>query len=140
MVRIYYYDDYDYGAFRYLQKYKDLINKYLNLNSNPCVHEFLVAVNDSDDVIGGVTIQKPYYCLGIIKYLVVDERYRNRGIGTKLLFEAECRLKEKGINVIFITVNPKVSRLGFYIKRGYRVLSFFKNKYGNEVFALYKVI
>ena len=124
--------------FQYRKQYFDLVSKYLGLN--PLTPEYIILAIDNGKVVGGIAIDKVYYCLAVVKYLVVDEEYRNRGIGTELLYRAEELLRMRGINVAFLTVNPKQTKASFYAKRGYRILGMFKNKYGNEVIAMYKII
>lgn len=59
---------------------------------------------------------------GFIEFLVVDERYRRRGIGKALLEELVARLALKGISEIYLEVDPRneaamklYSSLGFSV-------------------------
>ena len=124
---------------KYIREYIELIKKYNHLRAEPVIDNCFVALDDNK-VIGGISFHKAYYCIAIIKYLVVHEKYRNKGIGTKLLLEAEKCLKSDGINVAILTVNPKYSRPSFFTKRGYRILGMFVNKYGNEIITMFKIL
>ena len=123
---------------QYRKQYFDLVYKYLG--TRPLLPTYIVVAVNDNEVVGGISGNKVYYCLAIVQYLVVHERYRNKGIGTKLLQIIEDILRNEGINVVILTVNPKKTKPGFYAKRGYRILSMFKNKYGREVICFYKTL
>ncbi len=56
--------------------------------------------------------------------LAVDPDYQNHGIGTRLLDEAESRLKKKGADISSLRVSTKNKRAQkFFKERGYKVVS-----------------
>ena len=61
-------------------------------------------------VICEITLNKQAY----IWYLIVDEKYRGRGIGKKLILELEGKLKSKKIKKIFL--NSTADSKKFYEK------------------------
>ena len=61
-------------------------------------------------VICEITLNKQAY----IWYLIVDEKYRGRGIGQKLILELEGKLKSKKIKKIFL--NSTADSKKFYEK------------------------
>ena len=61
-------------------------------------------------VICEITLNKQAY----IWYLIVDEKYRGRGIGQKLILELEGKLKSKKIKKIFLNSSEESKK--FYEK------------------------
>ena len=57
---------------------------------------------------------------GQIRYMAVEESYRNRGIGSSLLLELEKRLKERGAK--YIVLNARENAVEFYRKHGYIIV------------------
>lgn len=70
----------------------------------------LIAVDDKDKVIGFIAVKKWNDAIdvgiskenGWIQIILVDRDYRNKGIGGKLLNHAESKLKESGMNQIWL--------------------------------------
>ena len=56
-----------------------------------------------------------------IRYMAVDEPYRGKGIGSKLLAELEKRIKQKGGRQI--TLNARDIAVGFYEEHGYEIVA-----------------
>ncbi len=52
-----------------------------------------------------------------IRYMAVDERYRNRGIGGEMLKELERIAREKGAK--YIVLEARENAVNFYLKNGY---------------------
>ena len=52
-----------------------------------------------------------------IRYMAVDERYRNRGIGSEMLKELERVAREKGAK--YIVLEARENAVNFYLKNGY---------------------
>ena len=83
-------------------------------------------------------------CLGVISisiiyeraeinYIVVEEKNRNKKIGTKLLTHALNLLKNKNIETVSLEVNTtnKVA-IKFYEKHGFKIKSLRKKYYGKN--------
>ncbi|KAA0012315.1 MAG: GNAT family N-acetyltransferase [Thermoplasmata archaeon] len=49
--------------------------------------------------------------------MAVDERYRNRGIGSEMLKELERVAREKGAK--YIVLEARENAVNFYLKNGY---------------------
>lgn len=79
----------------------------------------LVAVKN-DQVVGSVSIIEDSRFAFVFR-LVVRESERGRGIGTKLLAEAETILKKRGNKTVSILVDEQKAELQeYYKKRGYK--------------------
>ena len=88
--------------------------------------DYLTLVAEADGrVVGmiGATIEYAHEMdgrIGQIIALVVDEGYRNRGIGAVLLAECERWLRERGADLIIVTSNKRrVDAHRFYERLGY---------------------
>ncbi len=55
-----------------------------------------------------------------IRYMAVDERYRNRGIGSEMLKELERVAREKGAK--YIVLEARENAVNFYLKNGYVIV------------------
>ena len=89
-----------------------------------------LVATDGDEVIGMcgisamVTVHRPAP-VGRVSVMIVDEAYRERGIGAQLVAEAERRLAERGCKIIEVTSNMRRERAHrFYEKLGYERTSF----------------
>lgn len=97
---------------------------------------FIVAIEAEEIVgysVGEVEIRKKGEKTGHLMNIAVKKRYRNQGIGTKLMDEMEDRFIEKGCNLSYLEVrdsNQKAQKL--YRERGYNYVRREKNYYGNE--------
>jgi ribosomal protein S18 acetylase RimI-like enzyme len=80
---------------------------------------FLVATSDEKivgSVIGGFDGRR-----GLIYHLAVDQGYREQGIGSQLMDEAENRLRLKGcIKSYLLVTRENESAMRFYEKRGWQ--------------------
>ena len=77
----------------------------------------LVCRNDDGDLIGGLSGSTSYGWL-LVKVLWVAEKQRGRGVGSRLLAEAERRAQENGCHAAWLdTSNPDA--VPFYRARGY---------------------
>ncbi len=63
-----------------------------------------------------------------IRYMAVDEPYRGKGIGSKLLDELEKRIKQKSGRQV--TLNARENALGFYEGHGYEIVAKAHTLYG----------
>ncbi len=63
-----------------------------------------------------------------IRYMAVDEPYRAKGIGSKLLAELEKRIKQKDGRQI--TLNAREIAVGFYEEHGYEIVAKAHTLYG----------
>ncbi len=107
-------------------------DKERNLNSkierNP--NSILVASADNN-VIGNVYIVEDGW-EGFIFHLAVRQQYQGKGVGSKLIAEAEQLLRKKGVEEVALFVDSnKEDLFKYYTKRGYR-------DYGGEYKCLVK--
>lgn len=56
---------------------------------------------------------------GFIREFYINSKYRNQGLGSKLLNHAEQNLKKLGVKDIYLTSQEKDETKMFYIKNGY---------------------
>lgn len=83
-----------------------------------------------NELVGFIHALKTFECLEIIN-VVVDTKYRNKGIATKLInYLNECYLD---IEYILLEVNEKNSNaINLYNKLGFNVINIRKKYYGND--------
>jgi GNAT superfamily N-acetyltransferase len=86
----------------------------------------LIAAKQDDVLVGfcmGIVCQSLYGSCSpfmVIDDFVVNKEYRRRGIGTKLMSEAESHAIRRGCSqVIFVTENDRNDAHGFYAAQGY---------------------
>jgi len=85
-----------------------------------------VIKNESGNEIAGILAGIGYWNGLEIKILWVDENYRKKGLGTKLLQHLEKIAKEKGVTVAMLdTFDFQAEE--FYIKNGYLSIGEVKN-------------
>ena len=99
--------------------------RFSHIKQNPYYHTLLASYEGK--VVGMVGLFKGYYyemdgCYVRIVALVVDPNYRNKGIGKKLLEEAECWARNIGATGIGLNSGNRQERIDahkFYRNRGY---------------------
>ena len=68
-----------------------------------------------------------------IQTISVDPDYQRLGVGTQIFSKLIDTIKERGSNLIYLEVRPSnVAAINLYKQFGFRVVSTFKNFYGNE--------
>lgn len=73
-------------------------------------HRLFTAQSDSDrSPVGFATVLEITTELMLLEYLAVDERYRSRGIGGRLLDHVMGCLQEQGYSGAFLEVEPRTS-------------------------------
>ncbi len=76
-------------------------------------------IRDGDILIGCVVVQM-FWGQTHIKYLIVEEKYRNQGIATKLIEHVFDYAKSRGCNLVFVeTMNFQAPE--FYKKLGFKI-------------------
>ena len=101
-------------GFNNLDDSKEGIDKYLKRNPTTC----FVAVN-GEDVIGVILLGHDGR-RGFIHHMAVSEKYRHRGIASKLLDHALAALEAEGINKIALLVfNYNEAGNAFWESRGF---------------------
>jgi len=98
------------------------------INSSTCSREDIVLIYERDKAIGycwtGISCEEgiPSTRKGRILMLGVDEDYRGKGIGKKLVLAALARLKSKGLQVAELTVdNENKIACALYQSLGFEV-------------------
>lgn len=114
---------------------KKKIEEYLSDKS-----EIVLVAKDKDKIIGFLKGFIGYGGSSWINWLGVEKNYRGRGIGTKLLEEAEKFFKKKLCHFIqCCTENMKL--VGFYRKRGWILVGLQKEAWcGQDEYLLQKNI
>lgn len=91
------------------------------LNSKDCF--FFVARNSQNRTVGMITLiiyRIPYIKKGVLEDIVVDQKFRRQGIGTKLIETAVKKAKNEGAFVIDFTSRPtRLSANQLYKKLGF---------------------
>lgn len=90
-------------------------------------HSYLLCLYDGKKMIGAVTLVPLHKISGVkgsIEHLIVDQEYRGRGLGKKLMKEAVSYAKKLGMEGLQLTCNPKRNvanalyrKLGFKLQK-----------------------
>lgn len=80
-----------------------------------------IVITDNDFPVATCRILENDGVTAAIGRVVVLEEYRNRGLGSKAVTEAECWLREMGFSSVY--VNSRTVAVGFYEKLGYKVVT-----------------
>lgn len=94
-------------------------------------NDFLKVLLYEDEKITGVLVYEDLIDSLSIDYLIVDEKYRNKGIATKLLKSME----DRHLNYINTTLEVRESNvvaISFYEKNGFKKATIRKNYYKDE--------
>lgn len=86
-----------------------------------CEGYYGVKACENEKIIGIILGNHEYYYDGMhfnIKEFCVDSDIKGRGIGSQILEEFICRLKEKGIIKIYLSTLQSDSTIKFYEKNG----------------------
>lgn len=100
-----------------------------NINSDFLNKPFFKTLVYEEDSIVGVIIYTEIYDRIEIEYIAVDNYYKNKGIGSKLLKSIENN------DIKNITLEVRKSNdaaINFYKKNGYKIASIRKNYYNDE--------
>jgi GNAT superfamily N-acetyltransferase len=86
-----------------------------------------LVARDGDSIVAFVTVADREAIVGgrcaTIEGLVVDDRYRSRGIGARLLAQAERWSIDRGCTTVVVRSNTKRERAhAFYLREGYRIV------------------
>ena len=101
------------------------------LNKETFNNTFLRVLVYEEDYIKGILVYQHLYDRIEIDYIIVDNKYRNCGIATKLLNHIEGKYND----IKNITLEVRVSNkeaINFYLKNGFREVTKRKNYYNNE--------
>jgi GNAT superfamily N-acetyltransferase len=126
----------------------NLMNKgfddYLAKFGNPPLKQkrFTIVVIDKNKFIGsasGLTNDNQEWFF--LTDLFISERYRNKGLGAKVLKKLENKIKKKGIKYIW-TWTAEFEALEFYKKQGYKIFTKMDSWYksGHSRIGLFKKI
>lgn len=94
---------------------------------------FQHVAEEAGEIVGGILAYSSYYKIGYIDTLWVDEKARSKGIGSKLLKQAELDLQQVGCRVIQLSTFD-FQGPGFYKKQGYEEFGhlYYPNAYLSE--------
>lgn len=100
------------------------------------IKESIVDKSDNTEIIGVCEIIKSLReeNTAFIHSFYVERKYRNKGIGKKLMQNAIDALKDDNINIIELTVDPaNSSAVHLYNKCGFKRVGLRKDEYGRGV-------
>jgi ribosomal protein S18 acetylase RimI-like enzyme len=99
----------------------------------------LVEYNENGQIIGGI-LGGTYWGWMYIDILWVNEHYRRRGLGSKLLSEAEKEAVRRGCHHVHLDTMSWQAP-DFYIKHGYEVIGVLPDiPNGNQKYLLMKAL
>ena len=121
------------------------IRESLNQFNNEIVGEdghtplCIVEYDDNSNIIGGI-IGGTYWGWMYVDILWVHENHRNKGIGSRLLGEAEKEASRRGCHHVHLDTMSWQAP-GFYKKRGYEVIGVLPDiPSGNQKYLLMKAL
>jgi ribosomal protein S18 acetylase RimI-like enzyme len=94
---------------------------------------FLIAADETDNIIGLILGTPTEGGVGTIIWLLVENKIQQKGIGRKLFEKAKVWYKSKGAHKIKLTV-PDKSTVGFYLKQGMTLEGEHPNHWWNHNF------
>ena len=103
-----------------------------NLSKVPAEQDVLFDIldkkitDDNGNIIAGCVARMYCWNVAYVDTLWVDETYRGKGLGAKLLEEVEITAKEKGCYLIHLDTFDFQAK-GFYEKQGYEVFGVLDN-------------
>ena len=105
----------------------------------PKPEQLVFVVRDNEaNIIAGCIVNIHQWGRAVLAVLWTDERYRNQGIGSMLIREAERAVKEKGCHIMCLGTMDFMAR-PLYEKHGYKVFSVSKDfPKGHEGWSLMK--
>lgn len=83
------------------------------------ISEHFMAVNDADEIVGGVKLYEKAPGAGHLSHLVVAPDYQHKGIGRMLLEAVEKRALEKGYTTL--GAMSRVTATAYFEKRGFKI-------------------
>lgn len=105
---------------------REQLNLYNQQYTNPDNHQTLsIIIHNNDDIIGGL-LGGTYWDWLYIDRLWIDSRYRNNGLGKKILEMAESEALKRGCSNAHLDTHD-FQGLEFYLKNGYKVVSKLEN-------------
>lgn len=106
---------------------KDFNFELKHYNSNP----FFKCLISKEDMINGVLVFDYIYDRIELNYLVVEKKFRKRGIAQSLLGELFEFSKRNNIKNITLEVNKNnIPAINLYKKNGFKYIAIRKNYYG----------
>lgn len=90
--------------------------KYLLKNS------IIIIAEENKKIIGAISFFIFPWAIklkGYVEDFIVDSKFQNKGVGSKLLERAEKEIKKKGGRDVWMEVHRKSRAFKFYKKRGY---------------------
>ena len=110
----------------------NLLNTFnYNLNKESFNNDFLRILVFEEGFIKGILVYQYIYDRIEIDYIIVDDKYRNLGIATKLLNFMENR-HEKLKNITLEVRENNKEAINFYLKNGFKEVIKRKNYYEDE--------
>ena len=98
----------------------------------------ILVYEENSSILGFICYSRMYETIDIL-YIVVDPKYRRKGIATRLIEEL---YKIDGIKHVMLEVSKEnTGAIEFYKKQGFNILREIKNYYDNQdAFAMERVI
>lgn len=113
-----------------IEKANELLSSFnYKISENSFFNVFFKSLVYLEHGIKGIIIYDLLYDRIEIEYIIVDEAYRKKGIGSKLLNAIQ---KNNIKNITLEVRESNVEAINFYKNNGFKVEAIRKNYYGNE--------
>ena len=129
-----------YGKLIVAKRYRELTRSDNGINKSAVtendMEESIVNNSDDTEIIGVCEIIKSLReeNTAFIHSFYIEKKYRNKGIGKKLMQNAINTLKDDNIKIIELTVDPaNKTAINLYSKCGFERTGLRKNEYGRGV-------
>lgn len=122
------------------ETYDNLV-KYFDNSTN--TRKYFIASNEKNISTGACYIDTSFISLGVIRLgdIIVKEKYRNNGVGSKLIEEIIKFAKKNKVNKIWLWTPEKLTpAIEFYKKRGFVQEGIQKNQFCNKDALLFGLI
>lgn len=121
MVKIRFYKKTDYLAVKAILQEADLFDEVWDGEENLAGMKLILVAEENKQIVGNIFIMPYGPKVAYLFRLAVKKEYRNQGVATRLLKEAEAIGKKRGFKEIALLVDKDNSDLhDFYYKREYK--------------------
>ena len=103
---------------------------------------FVTEVDENEDILGAVEVEKVQWYQAEIKHLSATESQQGKGLGRNLLKRAERKAIDLGARIVQCTIrDDNAASIRLFLSSGYKhTLTFVNQDTGNRVMIMQKLI